>query len=257
MTKITKKDNGLIITIAVAALGVSVSMIFLGIQIGQGGSLNDDVLGQKIEEGIDAYVQKAQEASQQDSKPKTVKEGDYSDDDPVLGDEDAPVTIVEFSDYQCPYCRSFFEEAYQDLKSEYIDTGKVKIVFRDYTLDFHKDAIPAAVAASCVREISESDKKYFEMHDKIFAGQSAKGDGTVEITPEELKGYALDLGVNGDKYDKCIADEDVAEEVAADLEEGRKLGISGTPAFILGTNVLEGAYPFEDFEAYIEAELKK
>ncbi len=253
----SKKDNGLIITIAVSALALSVAMVFLGLQMGKGGSLNDDVLATKISEGIDAYVKNAQQQYAEDAGPKTVEEGDYSDDDPILGDKDAPVTIVEFSDYQCPYCRSFFEGAYPELKSKYIDTGKVKLVFRDYPLDFHEDALPAAVAASCVRELTDSDEKYFEMHDKIFSGQSAKGGGTVEITAEELKGYALDLGVNNEKYDKCIVDEDIAEEVAADLEEGRKLGVEGTPAFIIGTTVLEGAYPFEDFAEIIEAELNK
>lgn len=253
----SKKDNVLIITIAVSALVLSVGMVFLGLQMGKGGSLNDDVLATKISEGIDAYVKNAQQDYEEEAGPKTVEEGDYADDDAVLGDEDAPITIVEFSDYQCPYCRSFFEGAYAELKSKYIDTGKVRLVFRDYPLDFHPDALPAAVAASCVRKITDSDEKYFEMHDKIFSGQSVKGAGTVEITAEELKGYAVDLGADSGKYDKCIVDENIAEEVAADLKEGRELGISGTPAFIVGTTVLEGAYPFEDFAEIIEAELKK
>src|SRR3989344_3207671 len=85
---------------------------------------------------------------------------DFLDDDAVLGDKNAPVTIIEFSDYQCPYCRKFWTEAYSQIKEEYIDTGKVKLIFRDFPLSFHPMAEPSAQAAECAGD----QRKYYEKH---------------------------------------------------------------------------------------------
>jgi protein-disulfide isomerase len=89
------------------------------------------------------------------------------DDDPVLGKADAPVTIVEFSDFQCPYCKQYFDNTFGQIKAQYIDTGKVKLVYRDFPLSFHPMAEPSAEAANCAME----QGKFWEMHDKIFASQ--------------------------------------------------------------------------------------
>src|SRR3990172_7919363 len=106
---------------------------------------------------------------QPDTQPSVVKAS--LDDDAVLGDKNAPVTIIEFSDYQCPYCGRHFSETFPQLKSEYIDTGKVKIVFRDFPLtQIHPMAQPSAEAAECVRE-KGGDEAYWKMHDKIFENQ--------------------------------------------------------------------------------------
>ena len=91
------------------------------------------------------------------------------DDDPFIGSEDAPVTIIEFSDYQCPFCRKFWTETLPLIKSEYIDTGKVKFVYRDFPLaSLHPMATPSAEAAECVRDVAGNDAAYFEYHDKII-----------------------------------------------------------------------------------------
>lgn len=89
------------------------------------------------------------------------------DDDPVLGNANAPITIIEFSDYECPFCKRFYDQTFGQIKKDYIDTGKVKFIYRDYPLSFHPGAEPAAQAANCAGE----QGKYWEMHDKIFQAQ--------------------------------------------------------------------------------------
>src|SRR5690606_28838568 len=105
------------------------------------------------------------------------------------------VTLVEFSDYQCPFCNRHFTQTFSQLKKDYVDTGKIAYVYRDYPLSFHADALPAAVAAECVRE-QKGDQAYFRMHEKIFTGVSATGT----IPAEVLKGYASEIGVNMSQY---------------------------------------------------------
>src|SRR3989344_9492200 len=121
------------------------------------------------------------------------------DDDPILGNKNAPVTIIEFSDYQCPFCRKFWTETFNQLKAEYIDTGKVKFVYRDFPLtSIHPAAEPAAEAANCVRELG-GDEAYYKMHDKIFqegnildGGDPVTGPvrGTAQFGATELKKWA-------------------------------------------------------------------
>src|SRR3989344_3612065 len=93
-----------------------------------------------------------------------------SEDAPFLGDKNAPIEIIEYSDYQCPFCRKFWSESYEQLKKEYIETGKVKLVFKDYRLGFHEGAVPYARATRCVRSLG-GDEAYWKMHDLIFSKQ--------------------------------------------------------------------------------------
>lgn len=251
-----KSNLGLIIAIVFAGVAIAGSLIFFGLQLNNGNEgsndLNDDELALRIEEGIDAYVAKMQddyEAETAAANQPVIVTGDYSDDDAFLGDKDAPVTIVEFSDYQCPFCRSFYNGAYQEIKEKYVNTGKVKIVFRDFPLSFHEDAKPAALAAECARE-QGGDKVYFQMHDKIFEGQV--GGGTVAIPDSALEGYAQDLGLDMTQFNSCVANEKYADEIAADAEAGKKAGVSGTPAFLVNGLLVEGAQPFSVFESAIE-----
>jgi len=170
-----------------------------------------------------------------------------SDDDAFLGDENAPVTIIEFSDYQCPFCERFWSETLPSIKSEYIDTGKVKFVYRDFPLNaIHPMAESAAVAAECVREKGK-DKAYFEYHDKIFENQQL-------LSNENLKKWAKELGY---EIDTCLDSEKYLEEVNGDLLDGQALGVSGTPAFFINGIELSGAQPFSAFKQIIEQELSK
>jgi len=177
--------------------------------------------------------------------------GDFSDDDAFLGDKDAPITVVEFSDFQCPYCRNFFNETLPLIKKEYIDTGKVKFVYRDYPLSSHKGAFPAALASECAREQGK-DEAFFAMHNKIFEGQNALGQGTVNITDKSLISYAEELDLDMDQFNKCFEEEKYKDEIYKDLADGQEARISGTPGFIINGQVVVGAQPFSTFKEIFE-----
>tara|TARA_Y100000310_G_C20694141_1_gene824277 strand:+ start:3074 stop:3781 length:708 start_codon:yes stop_codon:yes gene_type:complete len=167
------------------------------------------------------------------------------DDDAVLGDPDAPVTIIEFSDYQCPFCARFWSQTLPQLKSEYIDTGKVKLVFRDFPLtSIHPLAMSASEATECVRE-QGGDDAFWDMHDQIFGNYQ-------EISLANLKSWAQDMG-----YDigSCLDDGDFKAEVQKDLKDATAAGGRGTPYFVVNGKALSGAQPFSAFQQAIEAEL--
>jgi len=175
----------------------------------------------------------------------------FSNDDAVLGNKDAKVTIVEFSDFQCPFCRSFFEGAYPDIKKNYIDTGKARLVFRHYPLPFHDAARPSALAAECAKE----QGKFWQMHDKMFTEQAKKGTGTVAFGVAELKTWAAQIGVNAGQFNSCLDSEKYASKIDASIEDGSKYGVNGTPSFFINGKLLVGAQPFAQFKALIDAEL--
>lgn len=175
------------------------------------------------------------------------------DDDPVLGKNNAPVTIVEFSDFQCPFCRKFWEGALGDIKKEYIDTGKARLVYRDFPLDFHLGAQPAAEAGECAHE----QGKFWELHDKIFASQAKKGEGTIQFTVADLKQWSKGVGLDGAKFNACLDAGKYKEEVAKDVQDGAAAGVSGTPTIFINGRAVVGAQPFAVFKAIIEAELAK
>jgi protein-disulfide isomerase len=170
-----------------------------------------------------------------------------ADDDPILGDKNAPVTIIEFSDYQCPFCGRFYSQTLTQLKEKYINTGKVRLVYRDFPLDsIHPQATPAAIAANCAGE----QGKYFEYHDKIFENQPGLGS-------ESLKTWAGEIGIDVKKWEACIADPAQLQEVRKDLADGSAVGVQGTPAFFVNGQLVSGAQPYTVFEQIIEGELAK
>ncbi|MBT3814291.1 DsbA family protein [Candidatus Woesearchaeota archaeon] len=173
----------------------------------------------------------------------------YIDDDSIKGDKDAPVTIVEFSDYECPFCTKFYDQSLQQIEKNYIDTGKVKFIYRDFPLSFHQNAQKAAEAAEVAGELG-GDEKYFEMHDLLFEKGVAGGVAS-------FKQYAREIGLDGGKFDKMLDSGEMAKEVQDDFIAGQQLGVSGTPAFFINGNLVSGAQPFSVFEQVIEAELSK
>jgi protein-disulfide isomerase len=172
-------------------------------------------------------------------------------DAPVLGRADAPVTLVDFSDYQCPYCRKFFSGTLPTLKSEYIDTGKLRYVFRDYPLDqIHPQAHKAAEAAHCAGE----QGKYWEMHDLLFQNQQT-------LASPQLSEHARTLGLDGAAFDACLESAKYAQRIKDSLSDGEAAGIQGTPGFVVaktqpgdsveGTPV-RGAQPVDAFRKIID-----
>lgn len=184
------------------------------------------------------------------------------DDDPILGDKNAPLTMIDFSDYECPFCKRYFDETFAQIKKDYIDTGKIKYVYRDLPLPFHDPlATLEAVAANCAREQGD-DTTYFAYHDEIFARTKSNGNG---LAKEDLSTIATDLGLNLNTFQSCVDTESNKDEVQKDVADATKVGASGTPTFFIGKStsdgVIEGtkivgAQPFSAFKTIIDQQLK-
>jgi len=200
--------------------------------------------GVAIENNVVADDLPSQAAVPSNKEAPTVDMKTYIDDDSIKGDEDAPVTIVEFSDYECPFCTKFYEQSLQQIEKNYIDTGKVKFIYRDFPLSFHQNAQKAAEAAECAGE----EDKYFEMHDLLFEKGVSGGVSA-------FKQYAKDIGLNTKKFDQCLDSGEMAKEVQDDFIAGQQLGVSGTPAFFINGKLVSGAQPYSVFEQIIEQEL--
>lgn len=176
----------------------------------------------------------------------------------VTGSDDAPVVLVEFSDYQCPFCRRWYNDAKAKLFSNYVDTGKLQVAFKDFPLSFHPMAEPSSRAARC----AGAQGKYWEMHDKMFDEQNVlNATGTVQYTNDDLKAWAAELGVNTTEFNSCLDNNTYSAEVQANFAEGSANGVSGTPSFFIGKRgdkgqLIVGAQPYASFEAAIEAALK-
>jgi len=162
------------------------------------------------------------------------------------GDQNAKITIIEFSDFQCPYCARYVTETFPQIEKEYIATGKVFYVFHQYPLPFHQYAQKAAESAECAGE----QDKFWEMHDKLFANQD-------KLTEVDLKGYAANLGLDTSKFNTCLSSGQFTDSVQADMELGQSMGVNGTPSFFINGKFVSGAQPFESFKAIIDAELGK
>ena len=178
------------------------------------------------------------------------------DDAPLLGNKDASVIIVEYSDGQCPFCRKFQQETLPQLKREYIDTGKVAFYHKDFPLGFHEGAETYAEAPRCARA-QGGDEAFWKVYDKISEEQNTLDGGTVKSTipypgVEKVKQWAQEVG-----YDigSCLDSSTYRNAVQQDLSEGVANGIQGTPGFLINGKLLSGAQPFSAFKAAIEAEL--
>ncbi len=162
-----------------------------------------------------------------------------------LGDDTAEIAIVEFSDYQCPYCKHYVDTTFGQLKANFIDKGKVRYVTRDFPLGFHKQAKGAAIAANC----SLQQGAYWPMREQLFNNMQQLGDDLYQSTAEQLK---LDM----DRFTRCLEDEAVLAKVEQDINYGASLGIQGTPSFLIGKvedghlinpTLLVGAQSYETF----------
>jgi protein-disulfide isomerase len=179
------------------------------------------------------------------------------DDDPRIGDANAEVVVIEFSDFQCPFCRRFYTQTLSQLESEYINTGKVQFVYRDFPLDsIHPAARPAAIAAEC----AEEQGKWREYHNKIFDAQNEQGSGTIQFGVTELKQWAADVGLNTASFNSCLDSNKYDSEVSKDFQDGVNAGVSGTPTFYIGNAQrgyvqLVGAQPYSVIKAAIDQEL--
>lgn len=172
--------------------------------------------------------------------------------DHVLGNSNAKVTIVEFSDFQCPFCRSFWSGAFAEIKKNYIDTGKVKFVYKHFPLSFHSGAGPAAEASECAGD----QGKFWEFHDKAFEEQAKGGQGTIQFGKPEIVKWAVATGLNMSQFNECFNSGKYAQRVSDDMAYGTELGVSGTPTSFVNGQRIVGAQPFASFQAVIDGLLK-
>jgi len=163
------------------------------------------------------------------------------------GNPEAPVTIVEFSDYQCPYCARYSTTTLRQIMDTYGDD--IYYVWRDYPLGFHPNAVPAALAARCAGQ----QGKYWEMHDQLFVNQGNWSEQ--ENAREFFVGLASELDLDTDQLSQCLEKQVGKTEIEADLKLAREMGVRATPTFFVNGQKLEGAQPFEQFQAVIEAAL--
>ncbi|MCA9477896.1 MAG: DsbA family protein [Nanoarchaeota archaeon] len=160
------------------------------------------------------------------------------------GADDAPVTIVEWSDFECPYCGRFYSQTLGSIRSDYVDSGKVKIIFKNFPLSFHPQAQKAAEAAECAGD----QDMFWEMHDMLFEKGVTGG-------VDSFKQFAADLGLDTQKFNTCLDSGEKASITAADQAEGVANGITGTPGFIINGQKVSGAQPYAVFQQVIEAAL--
>ncbi|MCA9463017.1 MAG: DsbA family protein [Nitrospira sp.] len=172
------------------------------------------------------------------------------EDDVVRGDPKAPITILEYSDFTCGFCEKFFHETFPQLLSQYIETGKVRFVYRDFPRSPGGPALHSSQAARCAGQ----QDAYWPMHDRLFNSGG-------QLSMDQLKGYAKELGLKGDQFAQCMDNNEFVTDIFKDRMEGGSLGIRGTPAFVLfPTNVpdnpnlilIPGAFPFETFKEQID-----
>jgi protein-disulfide isomerase len=178
------------------------------------------------------------------TQPREVRRYDVpEDDDPVLGPEDAPITIIEFSDYECPYCRKWHLEVWPLLQEAYPD--QIRLVYRDFPLtNIHPNATPAASAANCARE----QGFFWEFNEKLFSME-------YPLNPSGYQAYAQELALDMTAFNECLDSGRFNDEVMADFEYASNLGVSSTPTFFVNGIPVVGAQPFEAFSQLIDQEL--
>lgn len=181
--------------------------------------------------------------------PVDIVEVDFTNA-PIKGSNDADVMLVEFTDFECPFCSRHFLQTQGQIETAYLDDGTLSYATLDYPLSFHPLAQKAAEASHCARD----QDKYWEMHDMMFNNQE-------NITVTDLKGYAEDLGLNASQFDNCLDSGEHETLVQNNLALGSSAGVSGTPGFIIGEKtgdgtmrgfLIPGAYPFSTFQTIVD-----
>jgi len=243
--------NGLIIGVI---LLVGISSFFAG---SYSSNLNSDQISQddldKALSKLELKLLQNQLPTKQAVEPVKIS----ADNDPIIGDPHAPITIIEFSDFQCPFCARFNAQTLPAILDEYIEQGKVKLVFRDFPIQsIHPNALPASVAAECAND----QNKFREMHDILFEKQNEWNKKETTEALSMFSQYASNIELDMEVFDSCLTSGKHIDEIKKDLEDGRDYGVTGTPGFFVGNEQigfveLKGAQPFESFKKVIDAQL--
>ena len=169
---------------------------------------------------------------------------------PIKGNSDAKVTLIEFADFRCPFCERYFTQTEPQIIKNYVDTGKVKIAYRHYAF-----LGPASTIAANASECANDQGKFWEYHDYLFKNQPPETDTSMYNT-DTLTKAAVGMGMDGDKFRKCLDTQADNAKVQQDLADGNKAGVTGTPAFFINGTFISGAQPYSDFQQAIDAVLK-
>ena len=172
----------------------------------------------------------------------------------VMGRPDAPLTMIEFTDLQCPFCRQYATVTFDEIKRNWIDTGRLRYISRDFPLDFHPQAMPAARAARCAGE----QGKFWELRMQLMRNAHL-------LSPDYISKTAADLKLDSKAFASCIASTKFDGEIQADMQEGARIAITGTPTFVIGKTtasavegpVIVGAMPYVQFDAKLKDVLAK
>jgi protein-disulfide isomerase len=192
----------------------------------------------------------------QESGPAKITAATFMENgSPILGDPNAPITVVEFGDYQCFFCNKFFHETEDSLLKNYVETGKVKVIFKDFTI-IGADSITAANAAHCASD----QGKFWEYHDTLYNHWTGENNGWA--SSDNLLQFAGELGLDTDEFSKCMTDSKYAQSIVNSNQDAKDLGLTGTPAFfIIGPDnkvtKIGGAQPYDVFEKIFNSELEK
>ncbi len=181
------------------------------------------------------------------------------EEEPTMGNPNAPVVIVEFGDFQCPFCRKFFVEVLPKIKKEYVETGKVFLVYKDFPINSHPMAQLSGEAVQCAKE----QGKEWELHDKIYeeqdkiARESNSPLKTIYYSLDDLRRWAKEIGLNMEEFNNCLASRKYMEEVLGDKREGQLLNVIGTPTFFINEKQILGVVSYPAFKNEIEKELER
>jgi protein-disulfide isomerase len=230
--------------VAVAALALGGFATYKTIK----SDLGDKEFSAKVEKGINDFIAKKQ-AEQNAPAAPTAPVSVTLANAAIKGDKNAPVTMLEFSDFECPFCGRFAQGTLPQIISDYIDKGKVKLAFRNFPLGFHQYANTAALAAQCARE-QGGDDMFFKFHDKVYADQQ-------DLNVDNLKKWAGELSLKMDQFNSCLDSKKYQSTIDADMKDGQSYGVNGTPAFFINGHMISGAQPFDAFKTVIDQELAK
>ncbi|MDE1862692.1 MAG: DsbA family protein [Thaumarchaeota archaeon] len=178
-------------------------------------------------------------------------------DSPAMGSPTAPVTMVEFSDFECPFCGAFFSQTFPQVEKNYIDPGKVRFVFKNMPLTgIHPNALEAALAAECANE----QGKFWQYHNWLFTNQNSWVSLNSTDVAKAFKHYASMLGLDNSTFNSCLDSEKYSTAVNQDEQDGSKYGVTGTPTFFIGNDqrgytAVSGAQPFSVFQQQLDSEL--
>ena len=200
----------------------------------------------KIDNDINRLGSIIKSAQRPGEKPQPKHAEVDADDDPVIGDPNAPVSIIMFSDFECTFCTVFYEKLYGNLSEDFIEPGKINLVIRDYPLSIHPNAMNAAKAAEC----AEEQGKFEEMFKYLFENPKA-------LSNEEPEKWAEKTGLDAGLFSACMADPATDEEIQKDIKDAQNAGVLGTPAFVINGKLYIGTRPYLEMKDLIEEAIRE